>query len=204
VDPDYYRAIGYPVYGPRAIRVDMLDRVICSIYDSADQGKFKAQHQMAEWLGCNIPDLYAVLEAMGHQKIYDPADQPVVEANAETPAPATEAAIEKKSETAAADKTEENQENKKTPQVKPELATFRLKRGKAGAKQSADRPAQKKSFDKKSFDKKDNKKSFKKKPKKTDRPNEKEGRIYTAEPKAKPEDSPFAILEQLKVANKDK
>ena len=38
VDPDYYRAIGYPVYGPRSVRVDMLDRVICAVYDSAKEG----------------------------------------------------------------------------------------------------------------------------------------------------------------------
>jgi len=75
INPNYYRSIGYPVFGPRSIRVDMLDRVICAVYDGADKGKFKAQHQMAEWLGCNIADLYAVLEAMGHRKIYDPADE---------------------------------------------------------------------------------------------------------------------------------
>ena len=56
VDADYYRAIGYPVYGPRAMRVDMLDRVVCAVYDGAKDGKFMAQHQMAEWLGSNIED----------------------------------------------------------------------------------------------------------------------------------------------------
>ena len=73
VDADYYRSIGYPVYGPRAIRVDMLDRVVCAVYDNAKDGKFQAQHQMAEWLGSNILDLYAVLDAMGHKMIHDPA-----------------------------------------------------------------------------------------------------------------------------------
>ena len=53
----------------------MLDRVICAVYDAAKEGKFQAPHQMAEWLGSNITDLYAVLEAMGHTKIYDPADE---------------------------------------------------------------------------------------------------------------------------------
>lgn len=75
INHDYYRAIGYPVYGTRMVRIDMLDRVINSIYDNADKGKFKAQHEMAEWLGCSIPDLYKVLEAMGHRKIYDPAEE---------------------------------------------------------------------------------------------------------------------------------
>ncbi|MFA5591791.1 MAG: hypothetical protein WC989_00560 [Micavibrio sp.] len=73
VDADYYRSIGYPVYGPRSIRVDMLDRVVCAVYEAASGGKFQAQHKMAEWLGSNILDLYAVLQAMGHTLIHDPA-----------------------------------------------------------------------------------------------------------------------------------
>lgn len=100
---DYYRAIGYPLYGKRAVRIDMLDRVISCVYDHAENGKFKARHEMAEWLGSSIADLYDVLEAMGHKKIYDPADD-------------EPAAEEKEGE----DKAE-----------KPELATFRLKKGKA-------------------------------------------------------------------------
>ncbi len=68
-NPDFYRAIGYPLYGPRVIRIDMLDRVINAIYDSAKEGKFQAQHKMAEWMGCPIADLYAILEAMGHRRI---------------------------------------------------------------------------------------------------------------------------------------
>lgn len=72
---EFYQAIGYPLYGPRAIRVDMLDRLVGSVYDTAEKGVFQAKHGMAEWLGCPIPDLYAVLEAMGHTKIHDPADE---------------------------------------------------------------------------------------------------------------------------------
>ena len=68
-DKSFYQAVGYPVYGPRAIRIDMLDRVISAVYDNAKEGKFRAEHKMAEWLGCSIDDLYAILEAMGHRKI---------------------------------------------------------------------------------------------------------------------------------------
>ena len=60
----YYQSIGYPVYGNRAIRADMLDRLVCEIYDTAKEGKFQAQHKMAEWLGCPIAELYDVLEAI--------------------------------------------------------------------------------------------------------------------------------------------
>lgn len=74
-NPDFYRAIGYPLYGPRVIRIDMLDRVINAIYDSAKEGKFQAQHKMAEWMGCPIADLYAILEAMGHRRIAKPPEE---------------------------------------------------------------------------------------------------------------------------------
>jgi ATP-dependent RNA helicase SUPV3L1/SUV3 len=79
-NPDFYRAIGYPMYGPRVIRIDMLDRVINAIYDTAKEGKFQAQHKMAEWMGCPIADLYAILTAMGHKQLEKPPEEKVVEA----------------------------------------------------------------------------------------------------------------------------
>ena len=69
VDRHFYRMIGYPVFGPRAIRIDMLDRVVTDIYDTAQQGVFEAKHKYAEWLGCGLEDLHAVLESMGHRKM---------------------------------------------------------------------------------------------------------------------------------------
>ncbi|MAS87426.1 MAG: hypothetical protein CMH30_05560 [Micavibrio sp.] len=69
IDKDLYQAIGYPVYGPRAVRIDMLDRVVVDLYDSSKDWKFQAKHQYCEWLGCTIDDLYLVLEAMGHERI---------------------------------------------------------------------------------------------------------------------------------------
>lgn len=176
IDPNYYQAIGYPVYGPRSIRVDMLDRVICAVYDSAKEGKFQAQHQMAEWLGSNIEDLYAILTAMGHKKI-----------EGEKPA---EEEIEKNEAAEQSSDTGTEEEKKET---KPELATFWLKRGKAidsgKGKKSFKKSDKKKSFSN-SNKKKSNKKDFKKK--------EPRDRVYTAEAKTDPAESPFAILEQLK------
>lgn len=69
IDRHFYRMIGYPVFGPRAIRIDMLDRVVTDVYDTAQQGVFEARHKYAEWLGCNLEDLHAVLESMGHRKL---------------------------------------------------------------------------------------------------------------------------------------
>lgn len=166
----FYTAIGYPVYGPRCIRIDMLDRVVNLVYESADKGKFKAQHSMAEWLGCGIADLYAVLEGLGHTKIYDPADVVKDEIVEVTETPAVD---EKPAEVGAV----------KKPDVKPELATFVLKKGKAAAG--------KKMISKKPKPKREKPKS-KGKPKR-------EPRVMSAEaaPVAT-EDSPWAALASLK------
>lgn len=207
VDADYYRSIGYPVYGPRSIRVDMLDRVVCAVYDSAKEGKFQAQHKMAEWLGCNILDLYAVLEAMGHKIIHDPALEKAKEQTAEEPKAEAPAAPEEKAEEPAAIEATAAEPAKVEEKAKPELATFRLKRGKADAPEREHKPRADKKFDKKekTFSKPDKKKfdgekkDFKKK--KSDRPkrdhDDGKERVYSSNPQ-KFEDSPFAILQQLK------
>ena len=237
IDRDFYQSIGYPVYGGRAIRIDMLDRVISAVYDAAEQGKFKAQHKMAEWLGCPIDDLYAVLEAMGHKKIYDPADEKKEEENTATGdasevsgAPditgevqtemaeglagqddkAQEAPAEKTNALentpavpvapAAADVKSEAEAPKSEEQAKPELATFRLKKGKANTKPYSGGA---KPFNKKPSHgaKQDSGQKDRSKGKRERRGNPK-GKEYkkqnmTAEAKSK-DDSPFAILEQLK------
>lgn len=196
LDAGYYSSIGYPIYGPRSIRVDMLDRLICRVYDSADKGKFKAEHQMAEWLGSNITDLYAVLEAMGHKKIHDPADDVKHEekeasvdvATEEKPAP-EDVKVEVKAEVTVDAPKEEKKE-----QVKPELATFILKSNKA-FKPKAESFNKKPAFKKKSQKPKSKQRSGQK--------SEPRQKVYTAEAKSNPEDNPFAILQQLKSGNKD-
>ncbi len=200
LDKAYYQSMGYPIYGPRSVRVDMLDRVICTVYDSAKDGKFMAEHKMAEWLGSNIADLYAILEAMGHKKIHDPADDikaeeaksaevnedAVAEAEIVPEAPKAEVT---KSETPAV--AEEKQEAPKEI-VKPVLATFALKKGKAIDTPQTSKPNNK--FKSQNF--KSDKKTFKKKPK--SKPQDQGQRVYKAEAKSNPEDNPFAILQQLK------
>ncbi len=212
IDATYYRSIGYPVYGPRSIRVDMLDRVVCAVYDTAKDGKFMAQHQMAEWLGSNIADLYAVLEAMGHTKEYDPADEIKEESQAEENAkPLDNETVDKKIETPAetVQEVEVKAEDKrpepvvismeKKEQVKPDLATFRLKKGKAIKSQSASHSTKSKDAKKFSSDKK----KFKPKGKKPADKKPQGQRVYKAEAESKPEDNPFAILQQLKSSGKE-
>lgn len=214
VDHVYQRAIGYPVYGGRAIRVDMLDRLISAIYDSAKDGTFKATHAMAEWMGCSIPDLYKIIESMGHKKSHDPAEQPV----AETPVVA-EVAVEAPVAEVPAAEAAPAVAAVPVVAVKPELATFRLKRGKANEAARPPRENRAPRADKKSDHgsavpkerdssfkgkKKDDK--FKGKPRGKDgKPEkfEKKPTSFEARPKQMG-DSPFAMLEQLKAGMKDK
>jgi ATP-dependent RNA helicase SUPV3L1/SUV3 len=227
-DRAFYQAIGYPLYGSRVIRIDMLDRVINAIYEQADGGKFKAKHEMAEWLGCPIDDLYEILHAMGHLMIFNPALQEnkaedgaeqVAEQAVEQP-PAQESAPEVVVEAPASEQAQapeggdaETPAQQAQSQVKPELATFRLKRGKAFEKPSyANKAAQgdgerkpRKDFSgnkdgrRPDARKDEERKGGKgKRNKATNRPT----KIMSAGPEKKLEDSPFAILGQLK-AKKD-
>lgn len=198
VDENFQRAVGYPVYGPRAIRIDMLDRVISAVYDGAQNGKFRAEHKMAEWLGCTNPELYEILEAMGHVKIED-APLPAPKAEADTAAVAASSM-----EARVDEKPAENM----AQAPRPLLALFRLKRHAppaAAAPRNTDaapgeiekRPHKKYEAPAASFKKKKPKAD---KFKKFEKNSEREARIISS--KAPPQtlaDSPFAILQQLKV-----
>ena len=182
VNRDMHLAVGYPIYGNRAIRIDMLDRVINAIYDSAENGKFKAQHSMAEWLGCSIEDLYGVLSSMGHNRIIE--DKKVDEASkSEDKKPEARQSEDEKSE-------DKKPEAKKADE-EPVLDTFWLKKGQAH-KTRVSRPSPKK----KDFRKTDKSKKFSKKGSK--KPYSNEPRVVSAKAEVKPEDNPFAILAQLK------
>ena len=177
VDRHFYRSIGYPVFGPKAIRIDMLDRVITDIYDSSKDWKFQAQHKYAEWLGCNIEDLYEVLQSLGFR----------MQKTDEAAAPAADVEEVKPEEETAEQPVETEAGEKPQAEVKPELAWFMLKKGKI-----SDRPKPKR-VEKPKAD-------FKQKPKKKPVKSEPKAHSYTAKPK-KTDDSddgnPFAILKQL-------
>ncbi|MCC6597685.1 MAG: hypothetical protein IT559_02725 [Alphaproteobacteria bacterium] len=218
-DRNFYRAVGYPVFGNRAIRIDMLDRVISAVYDSAKDGKFRAEHKMAEWLGCSIDGLYGVLSAMGHKKI----EEPVAEtANSESapaeegalPAPASAETPEGAAQTAegsvceAVEKTQDEPQDLATEQpqavqmvaVKPVLALFRLAKGRVSDRPVSGRVERKPGkFEAKKSPRDndaDRKPKFKPKAPRDSAPKEK--MVLHTGPAPKPEDSPFAILGQLK------
>lgn len=178
-NPAFYRMIGYPLYSTRAVRIDMLDRVINAVYDHAKQGQFQARHEMAEWLGCSIEDLYEILTALGHKKKEEAR-----------PDENQSAVASEKDEDQNTEKTE-NSEEKQEASQKPALAMFYLKKGKAFEK----RNDFKASTEKPGYSPKKSGKRNKK--------THKSPRIKEAGPKPRLEDSPFAVLAQLKAKTTD-
>jgi ATP-dependent RNA helicase SUPV3L1/SUV3 len=65
IDPAYYTAIGYPVAGPRAIRVDMLDRLIARLRRQTVEGVMPPDPTIAQVLGCGKDAADQVLAALG-------------------------------------------------------------------------------------------------------------------------------------------
>jgi ATP-dependent RNA helicase SUPV3L1/SUV3 len=65
IDPAYYTAIGFPVVGPRAIRVDMLDRLTARLQRATVKGTMPPDPTIAPVLGCGKDEADAVLAALG-------------------------------------------------------------------------------------------------------------------------------------------
>jgi ATP-dependent RNA helicase SUPV3L1/SUV3 len=64
-DESFYAAIGYPVVGPRAIRVDMLDRLVARLRRTTVQGTMQPDATIAPVLGCSRAEADGVLLALG-------------------------------------------------------------------------------------------------------------------------------------------
>ncbi|NBX66607.1 MAG: hypothetical protein EBQ96_06385 [Proteobacteria bacterium] len=149
IDRHYYRMIGYPVFGPRCIRIDMLDRVVTDIYDTAQQGVFEAKHKYAEWLGCNLDDLHAILESLGHRKLK--ADGAIAPPPPEVPpaeAPATSVPMAPEPEPADSKSTDVIAEvteviTQITPKSAPVIVKFMLKRGRMSDRPKPKQPPSK-------------------------------------------------------------
>lgn len=96
VPEDFYRAAGYHVCGPRAIRVDMLERLADSIRPllawraseagqtpprgSSGDGGFMVTPEMMSILGCSSSELAAVLSTLGFRSEKKPAPKPRTDA----------------------------------------------------------------------------------------------------------------------------
>ncbi|MBL9107010.1 MAG: helicase [Myxococcales bacterium] len=69
VDPDvevsWYHAIGFPPFGPRAIRADQAERVYARLTQTLAAGPAALPPELASWLGCGQAEVAEVAAAMG-------------------------------------------------------------------------------------------------------------------------------------------
>ena len=63
----WYEAVGYRCLGPRAVRVDILERVAATARHSARQGEFALPADLPSLLGCSLEDADLVLKGLGYR-----------------------------------------------------------------------------------------------------------------------------------------
>lgn len=71
VAADVYTWIGYPLFGPRAIRADMAERTHRALTDAARRGPFVLPAQLSSWLGCPASLVPDVITAFGYRMLED-------------------------------------------------------------------------------------------------------------------------------------
>jgi ATP-dependent RNA helicase SUPV3L1/SUV3 len=72
MDTALYTAMGYPVFGPRAIRADMAERASRVLADAGREGRpFGLPPQLSSLLGCKADVLPDVATAFGYRALDD-------------------------------------------------------------------------------------------------------------------------------------
>ncbi|WP_186464849.1 helicase-related protein [Azospirillum brasilense] len=66
--PAFWDAIGYPAAGPRALRVDMLDRLETELLTAAKEGRAVAEPALAQMIGAKPDELGAVMKGLGYTR----------------------------------------------------------------------------------------------------------------------------------------
>jgi ATP-dependent RNA helicase SUPV3L1/SUV3 len=64
-----YVAVGFPAYGPRAIRADLVEHTHRRLSSQARHGPFKLPRGLASSLGCSIAELPDIVAAFGYRRI---------------------------------------------------------------------------------------------------------------------------------------
>jgi ATP-dependent RNA helicase SUPV3L1/SUV3 len=62
VDPRFYMTIGYPVFGSRAVRSDVVEKVYAALGEAEDA---PAAGRLASWIGCPAREAFRVAMAIG-------------------------------------------------------------------------------------------------------------------------------------------
>jgi ATP-dependent RNA helicase SUPV3L1/SUV3 len=62
---EFYRAMGFPVFGKTAVRVDMVERLNSAVFDGAVEGKYKFDPALASVVGVNVETVQLILADLG-------------------------------------------------------------------------------------------------------------------------------------------
>lgn len=62
---DFYRTIGFPIFGTTAVRMDMVERVNSAVFDGAKEGQYTFDPALASTIGVSVDALYLVLADLG-------------------------------------------------------------------------------------------------------------------------------------------
>lgn len=68
VDRGTYLRLGFPVFGPRAVRADVVERIDHLLHELSATGPFELPPQVADWLGCPGSQLPPVIQAFGYRR----------------------------------------------------------------------------------------------------------------------------------------
>ena len=71
LDPELYTAMGFPVFGPLAIRADLAERVHRALADAGRRGPFAVPDKVAAWLGQDGEPLLDAVAAFGYRERED-------------------------------------------------------------------------------------------------------------------------------------
>ncbi len=75
VDPRFetaaYTRIGFPVFGPKAIRADLAERIHVYLALEPGEESFAVPSQVARWLGCRIGEVPPIARAFGYRVTQD-------------------------------------------------------------------------------------------------------------------------------------
>ena len=78
---DFYLTAGFEVCGPRAVRIDMLDRLVAQLRALNSDGPFPLTASLWSPVGCGVEDFEAVIQTLGYVRVGErpgPATQPSI------------------------------------------------------------------------------------------------------------------------------
>lgn len=62
---EFYRAMGFPVFGKTCVRVDMVERLNSAVFDGAVEGKYKFDPALASVVGVSVETVQFILADLG-------------------------------------------------------------------------------------------------------------------------------------------